>query len=65
VQQSTLRGLIRCPKLVDRCGIPPAPASEANRAGKYYDCNTMILVPLFDLKFLIGRNRAADQSPDM
>jgi hypothetical protein len=40
-------------------------ASEAKRAGKYYDCNTMIPVPLFDLKFLIGRNRAADQSPDM
>jgi hypothetical protein len=61
-QQSTFSGSIRG---VDRCGIPPAPASEAKRAGKYYDCNTMIPVPLFDLKFLIGRNRAADQSPDM
>jgi hypothetical protein len=60
VQQSTFSGLIRCPKLVDRCGIPPAPASEAKRTS-----NTMNLVPLFDLKFLIGRNRAADQSPEM
>jgi hypothetical protein len=44
---------------------PLAPASEAKRAGKHYDCNTMIPVPLFDLKFLIGRNHAADQSADM